>query len=78
MYEAYDKWPDMAKNCYKNPLPKIDLKNINHMVFAGMGGSGAIQHRATGCRKCYAGGLGAAQGSAGEGRRAGERVPRYR
>ncbi len=42
MYEAYDKWPDMAKNCYKNPLPKIDLKNINHMVFAGMGGSGAI------------------------------------
>ena len=28
MYEVYDKWPDMAKNCYKNPLPKTDLKNI--------------------------------------------------
>ena len=42
MYEVYDKWPDMAKNCYKNPLPKTDLKNMNHIVFAGMGGSGAI------------------------------------
>ena len=42
MYEVYDKWPDMAKNCYKNPLPKTDLKNMNHIVFPGMGGSGAI------------------------------------
>ena len=42
MYEIYDKWPDMAKESYKNLLPKIDLKNIEHVVFAGMGGSGAI------------------------------------
>ena len=42
MYEIYDKWPDMAKESYKNLLPKIDLKNIDHVVFAGMGGSGAI------------------------------------
>ena len=42
MYETYDKWPDIAKESYKNLLPKIDLKNIDHMVFAGMGGSGAI------------------------------------
>ena len=42
MYEIYDKWPDVAKESYKNLLPKIDLKNIDHVVFAGMGGSGAI------------------------------------
>jgi len=42
MYKIYDKWPDMAKESYKNLLPKIDLKNIDHVVFAGMGGSGAI------------------------------------
>lgn len=42
MYEIYDKWSDRAKESYKNILPKIDLKNIDHVVFAGMGGSGAI------------------------------------
>ena len=42
MYEIYDKWSDRAKESYKNLLPKIDLKNIDHVVFAGMGGSGAI------------------------------------
>ena len=42
MYETYDKWSDRAKESYKNLLPKIDLKNIDHVVFAGMGGSGAI------------------------------------
>ena len=42
MYKIYDKWPDIAKESYKNLLPKIDLKNIDHVVFAGMGGSGAI------------------------------------
>ena len=42
MYEIYDKWPNIAKESYKNLLPKIDLKNIDHVVFAGMGGSGAI------------------------------------
>ena len=42
MYEIYDKWSDKAKESYKNLLPKIDLKNIDHVVFAGMGGSGAI------------------------------------
>jgi glucose/mannose-6-phosphate isomerase len=42
MYEIYDKWSDRAKEIYKNLLQKIDLKNIDHVVFAGMGGSGAI------------------------------------
>jgi len=42
MYETYDKWPEVAKESYKNFLPKIDLKNIDHVVFAGMGGSGTV------------------------------------
>tara|TARA_Y100001936_G_scaffold183798_1_gene181202 strand:+ start:678 stop:1688 length:1011 start_codon:yes stop_codon:yes gene_type:complete len=42
MYKTYDKWPSIAKESYEKPLQKIDLKNIDHVVFAGMGGSGAI------------------------------------
>jgi len=42
MYETYDKWSEIAKESYKNFLPKIDLKNIDHVVFAGMGGSGTV------------------------------------
>ncbi len=42
MYKTYDKWPSIAKESYEKPLDKIDLKNVEHVVFAGMGGSGAI------------------------------------
>lgn len=41
MYKIYDLWPQMAKNSYGNNDP-MDYKNIDHIVFAGMGGSGAI------------------------------------
>ncbi len=41
-YEIYDKWPDMAKESYEYEQEYVDLKNVNHLVFAGMGGSGAI------------------------------------
>ena len=42
MYSIYDKWPEIAKNAYNSNLIPVDLKNINHIVFAGMGGSGAL------------------------------------
>lgn len=42
MYKIYDKWPELAKNYYDKKLIQIDYKNIDHIVFAGMGGSGAI------------------------------------
>jgi len=42
MYEIYDNWPDLAKNYYHKKHTQIDYKNIDHIVFAGMGGSGAI------------------------------------
>ena len=42
MYKIYDKWPEIARETYDSNLELIDFKNIDHIVFAGMGGSGAI------------------------------------
>lgn len=40
MYQVYDKWPELARSSYE-PDP-IDFGDVKHVVFAGMGGSGAI------------------------------------
>ena len=42
MYDAYNRWPDIAEEFYAKNFSKIDLKDINNIVFAGMGGSGTI------------------------------------
>jgi glucose/mannose-6-phosphate isomerase len=42
MYKIYNQWPKIAKNAYNFDLEPIDFKNIDHIVFVGMGGSGAI------------------------------------
>ena len=43
MYESYEKWPKIAQeNYFVADLPKIQFKNIDHIVFAGVGGSGTI------------------------------------
>ena len=43
MYEVYEKWPEIAQeNYFLTDLPKIQFKNIDHIVFAGVGGSGTI------------------------------------
>lgn len=42
MHKVYDKWPEIAKEYFKKDLAKIDVDNIDHIVFAGMGGSGSI------------------------------------
>jgi glucose/mannose-6-phosphate isomerase len=42
MHAIYDVWPSIAKKSYFSGLEKIDFKNIDHVVFSGMGGSGAI------------------------------------
>ena len=42
MYEVYDNWPEIARENYESNLEPIELDNISHMVFSGMGGSGAI------------------------------------
>jgi glucose/mannose-6-phosphate isomerase len=42
MYKIYDDWPNLAKKAYFTNLESANFKNIDHIVFAGMGGSGAI------------------------------------
>ena len=42
MFETYDKWPQIARESFDNEFEKYDVKDIDHVVFAGMGGSGSI------------------------------------
>jgi len=42
MYKIYDKWPDIARKSFEADQESIDFENIDHIVFVGMGGSGAI------------------------------------
>ena len=42
MFKTYKKWPEIAYNSFNSDLKEINFNNINHIVFAGMGGSGAI------------------------------------
>jgi len=42
MYEIYDKWPEIALKSYKSIQTPVCFDEINHIIFAGMGGSGAI------------------------------------
>ena len=42
MYKIYDKWPDIARVSFESNQKEINFDNIDHIVFAGMGGSGAI------------------------------------
>jgi glucose/mannose-6-phosphate isomerase len=42
MYKVYDKWPEIARESFESNQESIDFKDIDHIVFAGMGGSGSI------------------------------------
>ena len=42
MYAIYDKWPEMAQESWEHAIEPIHFKGINHIVFAGMGGSGTM------------------------------------
>lgn len=42
MYKVYDDWPSIAKNAFESNLKSINFDGIDHIVFCGMGGSGAI------------------------------------
>jgi glucose/mannose-6-phosphate isomerase len=42
MYKIYDDWPKMARESYEANHEQIKCNNISHIVFTGMGGSGAI------------------------------------
>jgi glucose/mannose-6-phosphate isomerase len=42
MYQTYDKWPEIAEKQFNANIELISDCNPEHIVFAGMGGSGAI------------------------------------
>ena len=42
MYKTYDRWPEIARNQYESEFNIVDFDDFDHIVFAGMGGSGAI------------------------------------
>jgi len=42
MHMVYDDWPKIARESYHSGLKPVYFKEIDHIVFVGMGGSGAI------------------------------------
>ena len=42
MHNVYDKWSCIARDAYDSDLQSVDFKDIDNVVFSGMGGSGAI------------------------------------
>lgn len=42
MYKIYDKWPEIARESYEIAQEPFEFSDIDHIVFSGMGGSGAI------------------------------------
>ncbi|MGQ0795293.1 MAG: SIS domain-containing protein, partial [Nitrosopumilaceae archaeon] len=42
MHKIYDRWPEIASKSYESHKDQIDYGKIDHIIFAGMGGSGAI------------------------------------
>jgi glucose/mannose-6-phosphate isomerase len=42
MHDIYDKWPEIARESFEYKHKHVDFDDIDHIVFAGMGGSGAI------------------------------------
>jgi len=42
MHKVYDLWPQQAREAYQSEIEAVNFTNVDHIVFAGMGGSGAI------------------------------------
>jgi len=42
MYKVYDKWPQIAKEAFESEMESVDFKDIDNVIFSGMGGSGTI------------------------------------
>ena len=42
MHKIYDQWSELASNAYNNSVIDPDFKDVEHIIFAGMGGSGTI------------------------------------
>lgn len=42
MHKVYDLWPEIAQDHYNKNWNEVNIDNVSHVVFAGMGGSGAM------------------------------------
>lgn len=42
MYKIYNEWPDLATEFFQKDHVSVNYKDIDHIAFAGMGGSGTI------------------------------------
>ena len=42
MCKVYDKWPEIAESSFNMDSEPIEYDKIDHIVFAGMGGSGSL------------------------------------
>jgi glucose/mannose-6-phosphate isomerase len=42
MHSIYDEWPEISEKAFSSKVQEIKIKKIEHIIFAGMGGSGAI------------------------------------
>jgi len=42
MYKVYDTWPEIARDSFESDQEPADFYDIDHIVFAGMGGSGSV------------------------------------
>ena len=42
MHKIYDEWPRIARESYESNLERVTFEKSDHMVFVGMGESGAI------------------------------------
>ena len=42
MHKVYDNWAELARESYGSTIETVDFQEIKHIVFAGMGGSGAV------------------------------------
>lgn len=40
--QIYDRWPELAKESFESDISTSDFQNIDHIIFAGMGGSGTM------------------------------------
>jgi glucose/mannose-6-phosphate isomerase len=42
IHKIYEDWPNISKKYFEKNLEKMEVKDIDHIVFVGMGGSGAL------------------------------------
>jgi len=42
MHKIYDRWPEIARESFQTNQDSVDFNNVDHIILAGMGGSGAM------------------------------------